>query len=288
MFFAPPKVRSLSKYSEFGSHMGEKQFLIMVALAIVVHLMVIGIYSMKPRERAMIIPVRVLNIKLDAGAAGLEMPKLSDMPGYVPPPPELESNQNQIKLDAQRIPSPQQAAANKIYNNSKQKSLMSVLTQDKEARTSKAAPEKLFSDKIPARPRKYVRETEIDHSTKMAKESVDISGNGTNLPGVQGGTEVVTRYTQELSAWVINHQIYPAEAKAQGIEGSATVRLTIKRDGHLLNKVIVASSGNTMLDQAALDMVTHSDPMPKVPDNLVGEPLSYEIMIRFKLKNNQP
>lgn len=280
MFFAPPKVKSLSRYSEFGSHLGEKEFLMMIVFAMIAHAIIMALYSMKPHETATIIPVRVLNIKLDAGAAGLDMPKLSDMPGYVPPPPpDAEAVHNQLKFEAP-AEKPTQAAANKIYNNNKQKSLMSVLTQDKERRSVKTTTDKLFTDRVPSKPRKYVRENEINPFTKSTKPG----GNGTDFAGTAGGTEIVTRYTQQISQWTMMHQIYPDAAKNQGIEGSPTVNVVIDRNGHVISKQIHISSGNALIDQAALDMVRDSDPMPKVPDNYpAGERFGFDLTLTFKL-----
>ncbi len=281
MFFAPPKVKSLSKYSEFGSHIGEKEFLVMVFLAALLHFVFMWIYSMEPRERPMIIPVRVLNIKLDPGSAGLQMPKLSDMPGYVPPPPAPTPQMGssfQPHMDVPVHEKSMRSATDKIYNNAKHKSLVSILAQDNTGRTPHNDTGRTLREALAMKPHKYVREGQAGGVAGNGH------GNGTNIEGIKDGLDIVRKYEQEISLWLKKHKDYPVSAQQKGIAGNVVIRLRISREGHVIYSAIDVSSGNVTIDNAALAMVRASDPLPHVPDNYPeGRELEFLIPVSFEL-----
>ncbi len=270
MFFRPPEVKSLSQYSEFGSHLHETDFVIMVGLAALLHLIIMGIYSMTPREQPLIIPVRVLNIKLNAGSAEVDMPKESTMPGAKA---EAQEEQGDKAVPQRSL----QVTANKIYSANKHKPLASILAQDREKRTNEKSLENILSNaQLLAKPKKYVRESDLARKGQ---------GNGTSMSGSKYGLEIVRNYEQEISLWMAKHKTYPEAARQQKIEGNAVVRIRINRDGHIIYSAIDTSSGNGMIDEAALAMVRDSDPVPHVPDNYPeGSELEFLIPVSFRLK----
>lgn len=280
MFFAPPEVRSLSKYSEFGAHLGNRDFLIMLAIAIALHAISFGIYSLEPHEKTTIVPVRVLNIKLNSGMAGdeLQMPPPASMPGAEPAPPSLSmQNATVLHLPEKSL----QAAADKTYKNNSHKPLIEILTNEK--LKHRKSEENLFKDRnIFVKPKRYVRESELAY---LDKNESKLQGNGTNIAGSREGKEIATKYEQEISMWVTRHQIYPEAAEKAHIEGKTIVRIRIDRNGHIIYSAIDTSSGSAIIDQAVMQMVRDSDPVPRVPDNYpTGRELEFLIPISFTLK----
>jgi len=284
MFFAPPEVKSLSKYSEFGSHLGNKDFGIMVGVAVVLHIISLIIYSLAPHEQTMIIPVRVLNIKLNGGSADSndpDMPAPSSMPGYQQPEaPPITLN----TIEQQPAPPPPkslQATADKTYANAKHKPLIEILSQNNEKRRASKVDDVPLKEHIFSTPKKYVREAEITHLNTTSK----LPGNGSGITGTKEGQEIVSNYEQEISLWMATHKNYPQAAKEARIEGNAIVRIRINRSGHIIYSAIDTSSGNVMIDQAVIEMVHNSDPVPRVPDNYPeGRELEFLIPVSFKLK----
>lgn len=76
--------------------------------------------------------------------------------------------------------------------------------------------------------------------------------------------------------------IYPAEARKNGVEGTATVKTVIDEKGEVLDPVIEKSSGHPGLDQAAIDAVSQ---WKFKPATLHGEPVAvhYHLTMNFKL-----
>lgn len=142
-------------------------------------------------------------------------------------------------------------------------------------------------------PKKYIRGSEM---AAAAKKGHGKGGNGSNISGVAGGQEVITRYTQVISQWIINHQAMAraacGEAKevtgACNAKGQAVVRLRINRDGHIINNTVEHTSGSELVDQAAIVMVRASDPVPAVPSDYPSDSqLEFLITVQVDLTAKQ-
>lgn len=80
---------------------------------------------------------------------------------------------------------------------------------------------------------------------------------------------------------------YPAQARAEGLQGSVTVYALIGPDGNAMSASVAQSSGHGILDQAALDFVNKKRfPAPVGQD---GQPIikAVRIPVRFVLEDGQ-
>lgn len=77
---------------------------------------------------------------------------------------------------------------------------------------------------------------------------------------------------------------YPEQAKRQGIYGSLTLKVSIDKDGSLLDVVILRSSGEKILDQAALDIVRLSAPFEPLPESIRHNTDILEIVRTWQFK----
>jgi TonB family protein len=269
MFFAPPKVKSLSQYAEFGSHLHEKHFLITLAVAVIIHMAIIGVYAMVPREEIIQIPVRALNIKLSgAGGGGVEAPINAPVT-----PAEMKMSINGVPVREE----------NKSITPAETQPEKTVQTEIDKA-VAKAAPRHTVYDKSV----KAGRHGRGSHRNQGSNESVAGAPRQyvrASEMGAGGTEEIVQRYEQTISLWIANRKMYPEAAKQQGIEGDAIVRVRINRNGHITYNAIERSSGNEMIDEAVTAMVRRSDPVPAVPENYpdAGQ-LEFLIPVSFRLK----
>ena len=81
------------------------------------------------------------------------------------------------------------------------------------------------------------------------------------------------RFAQYVDSWRqkierIGNLNYPAEAKTRRIYGSLQVTVGIKTDGEIESVEINRSSGQRVLDQAALRIVRLAAPFDRFPDNI--------------------
>lgn len=90
-------------------------------------------------------------------------------------------------------------------------------------------------------------------------------------------------YFGKLKAWLNAHKTYPAALKKAKTQGTVVLTFTISRSGELLSSRIVTGSGEPGLDQAALDMLQRSSPMPPLPDELGLDTLTLTIPVEYSL-----
>ena len=77
----------------------------------------------------------------------------------------------------------------------------------------------------------------------------------------------MTSYDQKISALIAKQRFYPPLARSQSLKGNGVVRLRINRDGQIISRNMESSTGNKVLDEAALEMVRRANPLPAVPKN---------------------
>lgn len=90
-------------------------------------------------------------------------------------------------------------------------------------------------------------------------------------------------YLKRLRRWIKQRMEYPAESKRRKEEGTVLVAFTIARDGTILSKEIRESSGFPGLDEAVLDMLDRSSPVPPLPEEFVGEQARVVLPFQFEL-----
>jgi len=91
------------------------------------------------------------------------------------------------------------------------------------------------------------------------------------------------RHENMLFAWMNRYKKYPLLAQRRGLEGAGSVRVRIGRDGRVLERSVLKSTGETMLDQAALDMVRRASPFPPVPPEYSGDSFEFVAPIQYRL-----
>ena len=58
----------------------------------------------------------------------------------------------------------------------------------------------------------------------------------------------------------------------------------LNRLGHVVSLAVAETSGDPLFDEAALDMIRRSDPVPRPPAALTDDTFSYNLNVDFKDK----
>jgi protein TonB len=95
---------------------------------------------------------------------------------------------------------------------------------------------------------------------------------------------VLNRYVAQLAAALRNRLRYPEAARAQGLEGVATIRFTMQRSGRIVSASLVRSTGNGALDQAALAAASPGSNLPAAPEAMPQQQLTVSVPLRFNLR----
>jgi len=112
-------------------------------------------------------------------------------------------------------------------------------------------------------------------STAEGAASGAIGGSASGL----GGADAEALFYGRLRAAVEQRKVYPAAARLRGTEGLVRVRLHISADGRLLTASLAASSGSSLLDAAAIELVSSVFPMP----NPLGRELEPVLAVKYSL-----
>jgi protein TonB len=68
------------------------------------------------------------------------------------------------------------------------------------------------------------------------------------------------------------------------LEGTATLRFVMNREGRVLSFEVVGSSGHDMLDSEVREMIRRAQPLPALPEDMDRERLELELPVRFALR----
>lgn len=98
-------------------------------------------------------------------------------------------------------------------------------------------------------------------------------------------TDARRGYLALLKNRIEQHREYPVSARKGQQEGSVLVAFSLSRDGSLLQARVARTSGIPLLDAAALRAVRGAGRFPPVPEVLEGSEVTFEVPIRFTLKD---
>ena len=87
-------------------------------------------------------------------------------------------------------------------------------------------------------------------------------------------------WAKQISAYFELHKRYPKVEKTKAAK--VKVNLVLNRLGHVVSLAVAESSGDALFDEAALDMIRRSDPVPRPPAGLTDDTFSYSLDVDFK------
>jgi len=86
-----------------------------------------------------------------------------------------------------------------------------------------------------------------------------------------------------LGSWLATHKRYPERARLRGDEGTVGIRFTVDAAGRVLELTVVHSSGSTLLDDAAREMLA-GQRVPPFPPSMTLAQTVVPVNIRFQLE----
>lgn len=94
--------------------------------------------------------------------------------------------------------------------------------------------------------------------------------------------QLTADWGRKVSAYFALHKRFP---KVQKREARVMVTFSLNRQGHVLSVAVLESSGDPAYDEAAVDMIRRSDPVPRPPAKLTDESLSFTLPVVFRVKD---
>ncbi len=119
----------------------------------------------------------------------------------------------------------------------------------------------------------------MDAATTNVQASNAVGGGDRTTTGT-----ISSNYYGRLSAWLEKHKRYPRRAVQRRQQGVVRVTFKIDRQGNLLSREIIGSSGFRLLDEAADSLLLRASPMPGIPRQSKAEVLEITVPIKYALR----
>jgi protein TonB len=205
-----------------------------------------------PPEAAEVVPSQELVEAVPADAAPVEAPAADepDVVAAVPPPQETI-----VAKAVEERPTPKPV-------------------------TKPVVPKKV--DRKPPPRRDVAEQRPVPSISRQGQTSS--SRENTGGAAASANPNVLNSYVAQLAAALRNRLRYPEAARAQGLEGVATVRFTMQRSGRIVSASLVRSTGNPALDQAALAAASPGSSLPAAPEAMPQQQLTVSVPLRFNLR----
>jgi protein TonB len=198
-----------------------------------------------------------------------------------------DQGENHVQAPAQQPIEQQQAEEKTAVDVPQQQpeataSVAAVTEQPKEPEqpvAERAAPKpKQTVERPPERTRVATRandKAKADRSSSPSTPSSAASGIG------RGRSDADTNYRGLVAAHLARHKQYPAEARARGEQGSATLTFTLDGGGRVTSARLVRGSGSASIDQEVQAMARRASPFPAPPN---GRPASFTVPVSFGIR----
>jgi protein TonB len=100
----------------------------------------------------------------------------------------------------------------------------------------------------------------------------------------QTSPQMAASFQAALLAHLERFKRYPRAALMRRDQGTATLRFTMDRAGHVLAAALEHSSGHESLDDEVIAMVKRAEPLPAIPPEFSQTQLELVVPIRFVLR----
>lgn len=101
-----------------------------------------------------------------------------------------------------------------------------------------------------------------------------------NPADAYGQRRVEDQYLWYVAQKLSQHQQFVRNATAEA--GSVVLRITIARDGRLVDVGLSRSSGSATLDSFTVNMVRQASPYMPLPDEIAGAQHSFTLPLNFR------
>jgi|TARA_R110002073_G_scaffold8371_1_gene46331 protein TonB len=162
---------------------------------------------------------------------------------------------------------------------------------------SVAAPVALAEQRQPSADDGALRSSRIDQQRDEPIEAGPTKADDVEDDGQSGGpvSEVADAATAVLAAdkaswhqrvrlYLESQKRFPRRALVRQQEGVVTIQIVVDRQGNVIRRTLVKSSGHDVLDRAAVDLFAIASPLPAPPAELPSSALLMDIPIEYTLR----
>jgi TonB family protein len=255
----------------FPRRKARARLLAFAAFSLAVHVALYLALMQEPKPLASV-GIEAINVEIVLGAntpAGLATDQGEN---HVQAPAQEQQTEQQQADEKTAVEVPQQPDATASVSPEQPK-------EPEQPVAERAAPKpKQTVERPPERKRVATRandKAKADRSSSPSTPSSAASGIG------RGRSDADTNYRGLVAAHLARHKQYPAEARARGEQGSATLTFTLDGGGRVTSARLVRGSGSASIDQEVQAMARRASPFPAPPN---GRPASFTVPVSFGIR----
>ncbi len=95
----------------------------------------------------------------------------------------------------------------------------------------------------------------------------------------------IARWQRRVVVHLNRFKKYPIEARKAHVEGDVEVVFRMDRDGHVIERRVLRTSGAGSLDDAALEILRRAEPLPQPPADMQGSTFELMLPIEYRVKS---
>lgn len=119
----------------------------------------------------------------------------------------------------------------------------------------------------------------------VVPSAADVAVPLQQVPAQPAARNVAANFQKALLNHIARYRRYPSAARREALQGVVQVVFAMRRDGSLLDVWVETSSGQSILDAAAVDTIRRAQPLPAIPTQLPNR-LKILVPIAFSLPKN--
>jgi periplasmic protein TonB len=131
------------------------------------------------------------------------------------------------------------------------------------------APAAIANQALAALPSEASAVSEPAAPSTSLQSSSDVAPNSATL-----------EFSNALLRHIARFQRYPRAAEPKRLQGTVRAVFSVSRDGRLLGAWVKTSSGEALLDKAAIDTIRRAQPLPVIP-SVLPDPIKIELALGF-------
>ena len=108
----------------------------------------------------------------------------------------------------------------------------------------------------------------------------------TNPASIYGQRKAQEDYLWGVVRKISQHRYYPKSSRENSEEGLVVARITVARDGRLLDVAVARSSGYPTLDNALIEVIRQAAPYPPLPNDMPGDRHTFLLPLNYR-RNDQ-
>ena len=232
----------------------QRSLWICVAVSMLFHIAVLIGFSGAREGKPAQMPAKALTAKL-APASVMPAPPAAVRPPEPPPPPQVKPQPvSPVPVQTKTAPAAPKAEAAAVAP----------------AAPSAPAPPQPAAPSAP--PQAVPNATSVPSAVEQSARPSDADEAGSR-----------DQYRLALIGAAKRYKRYPAQAMQNGWTGKVEIRLVIGANGMIQSAAIKTSTGFSLLDETALDMIKKAKPLTQIPAALRGKEFTVDVPVIFDL-----